>query len=177
MTTLTSNAYLELFIKDTYYRAFRFAYNMVAHRPAAEVAAQDITQDAYERLLVKLKCDPSMLKRLGKEQITTYLLTIIRYLGYELSRNSQHFVEIDSMYVDQDGDQDIEDPTPAADVETFVLVNDATSNLLRRIRPLPEQQPEARWVLSRGDCSAASHICGRGENSASPCQAKFTYLD
>src|SRR5260370_30314564 len=140
MTTLTSNAYLELFIKDTYYRAFRFAYNMVGHRAAAEVAAQDITQDAYERLLVKLKCDPSMLKRLGKEQITTYLLTIIRYLGYELSRNSQHFVEIDSMCVDQDGDQDIEDRTPAADVETFVLVNDATSNLLRRIRALPEQQ-------------------------------------
>lgn len=140
MTTLRSDTYLEPFIKATYYRAFRFAYYMVAYRPAAEIAAQDITQEAYERLLTKLKRDPSMLKRLGKEQMTTYLLTIIRYLGYELSRDSQHFVEIDSIHVDQDSDQDIEYPTPAADVETLVLANDATSNLFRHIRALPEQQ-------------------------------------
>src|SRR5216684_8452739 len=140
MTTPRSDTYLEPFIKATYYRAFRFAYNMVSHRPAAGIAAEDITQTAYERLLTKLKQDPSMPKRLGTEGMTTYLLSIIRYLGYELSRDAQHFKEIDAMHALQEGDQEIEDLAAIADVETFVLANDAASNLLRRIRALPEQQ-------------------------------------
>lgn len=139
MTTLYLDL-LEPFVKATYYRVYRFAYNMIAHRPTTGMAAEDITQGAYERLLIKLNHDPSMLMRLDKEQMTTYLLSIVRYLGYELSRDSHHFAEIASLHIDQDGDQDIEDSTQTADVEALVLANDAKSNLFRRIRALPERQ-------------------------------------
>src|SRR5258708_25005960 len=140
MTTPHSDTYLEPFIKTTYSTAFRYAYSMVSYRPSAMLAAEDITQAAYERLLIKLKHDPSMPKRLGREALATYLLSIVRYLGYELSRDSRHFAEIDAMRTFQEGGQEIADLAAIADVETFVLANDATSNLLRRIRALPEQQ-------------------------------------
>src|SRR2546425_186956 len=136
MTTLHSDTYLEPFIEATYSKAYWYAYGMVSYRSAAMFAAEDITQEAYERLLTKLKHDPSMPKHLGREAMTTYLLSIVRYLGYELSRDSRHFAEIDAMRAFQEGGQEIEDPAAIADVETFVLTNDATSNLLRRIRAL-----------------------------------------
>jgi DNA-directed RNA polymerase specialized sigma24 family protein len=105
MTTPHSDTYLEPFIEATYPKAYWYAYGMVSYRPAAMVAAEDITQEAYTRLLTKLKHDPSMPKRLGREALATYLLSIVRYLGYELSRDSRHFAEIDAMRAFQEGGQ------------------------------------------------------------------------
>lgn len=140
MTTPYPDWPLEPLIKATYYRVYRFAYSMVAYRPTVRMTAEDITQSAYERLLIKLKRDPSMLRHFDKEQMTVYLLSIVRYLGYELSRDSQHFVDIASIHIDQDGDQDIGDLTQTTDVEARVLANDAKASLFRRIRTLPERQ-------------------------------------
>lgn len=162
MTTPYPDIYLEPFIKATYAKAFRYAYSMVSSRPAATFAAQDITQTAYERLLIKLKHDPSMPKRLGREAMVTYLLSIVRYLGFELARDSRHFKEIDAMRALQEGGQEIEDLADIANVETFVLANDATSHLFGRIsRDLPEQQRKI-IALKLEDCSheeIAARLC------------------
>src|SRR5258708_12958535 len=139
MTTPHSDTYLEPFIKTTYSTAFRYAYSMVSYRPSAMLAAEDITQAAYERLLIKLKHDPSMPKRLGREALATYLLSIVRYLRYELSRDSRHFAEIDAMRTFQEGGHETADLAPIPDVETFTLAHDPPSHLPPPLLHLPKQ--------------------------------------